>query len=251
MPLARAVLDGQALERPHVRAAARRERFSSSRQRTFLQGGARLDPKQHRRESLSQRVPRRRSSAQSEPLERGAARAPGARRVQRESERRDRDAAADRFHVSERHVDRRTRRARRGLCASSARSLARAHTYDCFQCLEQRQQSNYFGNVNRLLSLDECVDEQLIVRKSDDRYHVADFIRNIQLWQLPPGLTSNVFRLLSAEGKATITEVAQHVGVHVDSKTHAAMHVTEEDIVRQVEMESFQIMANKRFFAEN
>lgn len=83
------------------------------------------------------------------------------------------------------------------------------------------------------MSLADCIDAGLIVMGHDHCYYVIDAILAIKLWRLPPGLTSNMFRLLNAKSKATVTEVAQHVGVHVDRDTQTRMKVTEEDIVRQ------------------
>jgi hypothetical protein len=81
------------------------------------------------------------------------------------------------------------------------------------------------------MSVSEMVQRRMI-NFGGQFYHVHDEILSIKLWKLPPGLTSNLYRILNAQQVTMIQEVSTYTGILDDIKGDPVM-VHDEDIVRQ------------------
>ncbi|KAI6195432.1 hypothetical protein M3Y96_01230700 [Aphelenchoides besseyi] len=97
--------------------------------------------------------------------------------------------------------------------------------------LSEDKDDFYFGRRTSVMSIIECVDLGLIVYR-DGSFFVREEIRDICLWHLPRGLTSNLYRLLACESISLIQDVARHSGILLDYNGQPIM-LADEDIVRQ------------------
>ncbi|KAI6198106.1 hypothetical protein M3Y94_01305500 [Aphelenchoides besseyi] len=78
--------------------------------------------------------------------------------------------------------------------------------------LSEDKDDLYFGRRTSVMSIIECVDLGLILYRSGS-FFVREEIRDICLWHLPRGLTSNLYRLLACESISLIQDVARHSGI--------------------------------------
>ncbi|KAI6238421.1 hypothetical protein M3Y99_00693800 [Aphelenchoides fujianensis] len=89
----------------------------------------------------------------------------------------------------------------------------------------------YFGLQQSVLSLLECLESGLIVARQG-RFHVRNDFLDLQLWHVPIGLTSNLFRMLFCYSTCSVQELVQQNSLLKDQDGYPVM-VSEEDVIRQ------------------
>lgn len=80
------------------------------------------------------------------------------------------------------------------------------------------------------MSITEILNRQMIYF-ARDRYYVNQDILNIDLWRLPEGLTSNLFRVLNSQQDVSIEYIVNYNGLAVE-KNGDPITLRDEDIVR-------------------
>ncbi|KAI6202631.1 hypothetical protein M3Y99_01869600 [Aphelenchoides fujianensis] len=89
----------------------------------------------------------------------------------------------------------------------------------------------YFGLSQNVMSMLDCVESGLIVAKQG-RFHVRKDFLDLQLWHVPIGLTSNLFRMLFCYSTCSVQELVQQNSLLKDQDGHPVL-VSEEDVIRQ------------------
>lgn len=69
----------------------------------------------------------------------------------------------------------------------------------------------------------------------DNRYYVNPDILSIDLWRLPEGITSNLFRVLNAQQDVSIEYIVGYNGILVEENGDM-ITLQDEDVVRQANM---------------
>ncbi|KAI6227282.1 hypothetical protein M3Y99_01272600 [Aphelenchoides fujianensis] len=89
----------------------------------------------------------------------------------------------------------------------------------------------FFGLQQSVMSLLDCVESGLIVAKGG-RFCVRKDFLDLQLWHVPIGLTSNLFRMLFCYSTCSVQELVQQNSLLKDQDGQPVM-VSEEDVIRQ------------------
>lgn len=84
------------------------------------------------------------------------------------------------------------------------------------------------------MSIAEMIERELLYREND-LYKVDPDILDIQLWKLPPGLTSNLYRILNAQQNTMVQDVVSYSGI-LNNADGDPVCLHDEDIVRQANM---------------
>lgn len=87
------------------------------------------------------------------------------------------------------------------------------------------------GRSTEIMSVSEMIEREMIVLKNQ-RYHVHDYIKSIKLLKLPPGITSNLYRILNAQQVTMVQDVSNYTGILNNIGGDPVM-VQDEDIIRQ------------------